>query len=249
MKKGLVISGIVLLIVGLLLMILLWPLVAVPPLYYPGPYDGPDKAKKGETYKYTGSVYDAVTKGEYTAMIVDFDNGESLPIVEKGIFNKGDRVVMVVTVKTEPESTSGEKKKATMSESEKKTFIDNVKQMDESVLEMFYSAYSNEDIDISVNHTPEAGGIGGIVLFILGIVLMILGFALGREIPEEEEEPLQMVPPYGMAWQQPPTMGYSQPQQMAPQQPYGAVCPTCGRPATYVAEYERWYCYNCQRYL
>jgi NADH pyrophosphatase NudC (nudix superfamily) len=26
-------------------------------------------------------------------------------------------------------------------------------------------------------------------------------------------------------------------------------CPTCGNRATYVAEYERWYCYNCSKYL
>ena len=26
-------------------------------------------------------------------------------------------------------------------------------------------------------------------------------------------------------------------------------CPTCGKPADYVPRYERWYCYNCGRYL
>ncbi|MGB9895957.1 MAG: PRC-barrel domain-containing protein [Thermoproteota archaeon] len=27
------------------------------------------------------------------------------------------------------------------------------------------------------------------------------------------------------------------------------ICPTCGKPATYIKEYDRWYCYNCQKYI
>lgn len=27
------------------------------------------------------------------------------------------------------------------------------------------------------------------------------------------------------------------------------ICPTCGKPATYIKEYDRWYCYNCKKYL
>lgn len=27
------------------------------------------------------------------------------------------------------------------------------------------------------------------------------------------------------------------------------VCPTCGQPATWIPQYQRWYCYNCQKYL
>jgi len=26
-------------------------------------------------------------------------------------------------------------------------------------------------------------------------------------------------------------------------------CPTCGKPATWIPQYKRWYCYNCQKYL
>ncbi len=26
-------------------------------------------------------------------------------------------------------------------------------------------------------------------------------------------------------------------------------CPKCGKPATWIEEYKRWYCYNCQEYL
>ena len=27
------------------------------------------------------------------------------------------------------------------------------------------------------------------------------------------------------------------------------LCPKCGKPATWIEEYKRWYCYNCQEYL
>lgn len=27
------------------------------------------------------------------------------------------------------------------------------------------------------------------------------------------------------------------------------ICPYCGKPATWIPQYQRWYCYNCQRYL
>lgn len=27
------------------------------------------------------------------------------------------------------------------------------------------------------------------------------------------------------------------------------MCPTCGQPATWIPQYQRWYCYNCQKYL
>jgi len=27
------------------------------------------------------------------------------------------------------------------------------------------------------------------------------------------------------------------------------ICPYCGKPATWIEQYQRWYCYNCQRYI
>jgi sporulation protein YlmC with PRC-barrel domain len=34
-----------------------------------------------------------------------------------------------------------------------------------------------------------------------------------------------------------------------PQQPQTPVCPTCGGPLTYIAEYQRWYCYKDKKYV
>jgi sporulation protein YlmC with PRC-barrel domain len=27
------------------------------------------------------------------------------------------------------------------------------------------------------------------------------------------------------------------------------ICPYCGRPATWIPQYQRWYCYHCKRYI
>ncbi|RLE85904.1 MAG: hypothetical protein DRJ39_00795 [Thermoprotei archaeon] len=27
------------------------------------------------------------------------------------------------------------------------------------------------------------------------------------------------------------------------------ICPFCGKPATWISQYKRWYCYNCQKYI
>lgn len=29
----------------------------------------------------------------------------------------------------------------------------------------------------------------------------------------------------------------------------GKLCPYCGKPATWIPQYSRWYCYNCGRYI
>jgi len=33
-----------------------------------------------------------------------------------------------------------------------------------------------------------------------------------------------------------------------PQQPQQMVCPTCRGPLSYIQQYQRWYCYKCQKY-
>lgn len=50
----------------------------------------------------------------------------------------------------------------------------------------------------------------------------------------------------------PPVQPYQppyQPQYQAPPSPAATICPTCGRPVTYIQQYNRWYCYNCGKYL
>jgi len=33
------------------------------------------------------------------------------------------------------------------------------------------------------------------------------------------------------------------------QQPSQPMCPTCGKPLTWIAQYKRWYCYNDKKYV
>jgi sporulation protein YlmC with PRC-barrel domain len=39
------------------------------------------------------------------------------------------------------------------------------------------------------------------------------------------------------------------PQVMQPQQAQQPVCPTCKGPLSYIQQYQRWYCYKCQKYV
>ncbi|MGC8999164.1 MAG: PRC-barrel domain-containing protein [Candidatus Bathyarchaeia archaeon] len=35
----------------------------------------------------------------------------------------------------------------------------------------------------------------------------------------------------------------------APTQPTQPICPTCKGPLSYIQQYQRWYCYNCKKYV
>lgn len=49
--------------------------------------------------------------------------------------------------------------------------------------------------------------------------------------------------------QQQPAQTAAQPVQQAQQQPTQPMCPTCGRPLTWIPQYQRWYCYNDKKYV
>ncbi|RLF50032.1 MAG: hypothetical protein DRN20_00275 [Thermoplasmata archaeon] len=184
LKKGIVAAGVVILVLGLVLTLLFWPLVAVKPLYYSGPYELPSSAHKGDTYKLTGKVYGAVTKGKYTYLVIDFDNGESVPLVEKGTFNKGNRVIVVIKVTEELENASeGAKEKATMTKEEKDALLEGAKMMDESTMELIYNAMREAGIDISIRKAPDTLGIVGIIVVVVGIILAIVGAVIGKKAP------------------------------------------------------------------
>ena len=46
--------------------------------------------------------------------------------------------------------------------------------------------------------------------------------------------------------QQQPAQTVAQPVQQQSTQP---LCPTCGRPLTWIPQYQRWYCYNDKKYV
>lgn len=67
-----------------------------------------------------------------------------------------------------------------------------------------------------------------------------------REVPWEE---IQAAGDYVLlkpSVAQPQVVG---PQPLAqPQQAQQPVCPTCKGPLSYIQQYQRWYCYKCQKY-
>ncbi len=46
-----------------------------------------------------------------------------------------------------------------------------------------------------------------------------------------------------------PTQAATQPVQQAQTQTTQPMCPTCGRPLTWIPQYQRWYCYNDKKYV
>jgi len=69
-----------------------------------------------------------------------------------------------------------------------------------------------------------------------------------REVPWEE---IQAAGDYVLLKTratQPQTFG-SQPTTQQAQQSQTPICPTCGGPLTYIAQYQRWYCYKDKKYV
>ena len=67
--------------------------------------------------------------------------------------------------------------------------------------------------------------------------------------PGQMQQP-QMYPGQQPMQPQPMQPQYMQPQPMQPQQaPQGAPCPTCAAPTTWVAQYTRWFCQRCNKYV
>jgi hypothetical protein len=71
---------------------------------------------------------------------------------------------------------------------------------------------------------------------------------------QPQAAPVWQQPQAAPVWQQPPMM--QQPVMAAPPPvaaPMGAgtpaTCPRCGKPATWIAQYNRWYCYTDQQYV
>jgi len=87
------------------------------------------------------------------------------------------------------------------------------------------------------------------------LVWMIVGFVLGGIllgilllVAYLKFDPLVNWQRAGYPSQSPPPM-YVQPPVVPQAAPAAAICPRCGRPATYIPQYGRYYCYTDQQYL
>ncbi len=86
---------------------------------------------------------------------------------------------------------------------------------------------------------------------VIGIVAIGVGIAVmkKRTAAMAPEQPFYTTEPPGPMQ---PTLYGVPGQPIYPAQEYMPprnTCPSCGQPATYIEEYQRWYCYNCERYL
>jgi hypothetical protein len=84
-----------------------------------------------------------------------------------------------------------------------------------------------------------------------GAPMMTPGMPYGGQPMQQPMQPMQQQP-----MQQPMQPMQQQPMQpmqpmapMAPAAPGVVICPTCGKPATYVPQYNRYYCYTDQKYV
>lgn len=91
-----------------------------------------------------------------------------------------------------------------------------------------------------------------ITLNIIGAILLLIAYLKLGDAVREQQMPAQGYYPAGA----PPMMGMPQaaPPPMAaspPAAPAGPApnCPKCGRPATWVAQYSRYYCYTDSQYV
>jgi hypothetical protein len=85
---------------------------------------------------------------------------------------------------------------------------------------------------------------------IIGVLLLIVYIKFDPAIRGQQQMQMQMGGQQPPAWGAPPVAPYAVPAPMAaPAPPAAPICPKCGRPATWVAQYNRWYCYTDQQYL
>jgi hypothetical protein len=76
------------------------------------------------------------------------------------------------------------------------------------------------------------------------------------QAPPAWSQPPQQAPPQ-QAWAPQaspapaaaPMAATAPPPMPVPAAPAVGTCPRCGKPATWVAQYNRWYCYGCQQYV
>lgn len=88
MKKGLFIGGVVLSVIGLLLMLFMWPFIGT--ITWDELED--TELKNGETYKIIGEVTnEAPPRG---VIIYEIEDGEYILIMDEDMFNEGDTVIV-----------------------------------------------------------------------------------------------------------------------------------------------------------
>jgi hypothetical protein len=90
MRKGLVIVGVILLVIGLLMMVLMWPMIGTTTWD-----DLPEEPEDGATYKIIGEITGEVSALGITAY--EIDDGKGAWVADSDEFDKGDTVIVEFT--------------------------------------------------------------------------------------------------------------------------------------------------------
>ncbi len=91
MKKGIVIVGVILLVIGLVMMLFMWPFIGTKTWEEMQDVE----PKDGETYKIIGEITDETTAIGIT--IYEIDDGDGMWFADSDEFNKGDTVIVEYT--------------------------------------------------------------------------------------------------------------------------------------------------------
>ena len=91
MKKGIVITGVIVLILGLMMMLFMWPMIGT--ITWKELED--EEPEDGKTYKIIGEITDEATIAGIT--VYEIDDGDGGWIAEEDKFDKGDTVIVEFT--------------------------------------------------------------------------------------------------------------------------------------------------------
>jgi hypothetical protein len=190
MKKGLVIVGIILLVVGLLMMLFMWPLIGTKT--WEEMQD--EEPKDGETYKIIGEITD---EGTFMGITVyEIDDGDGAWFADSDEFNKGDTVIVEYTY-----------------DEDKLSDIENMSDPMDMLSALDAKMYK---VPTPLGIIGLILLIIGVILLIVGAVTSKAAPAPPPEQPPMGQPPMQdpyQQPPPGQPYQPPP-------QQPPPQQPY-----------------------------
>ena len=268
MRKGILALGIVLIIVGLILAIVFYPLVG-----YATAEETSDEISEfsteslsGKSVKFKGTVDDVWTDEipyvsdlfELVGLLVFSVDGLEVETFIGGLFGSEETVPVII-------------------------FSDNmdVEEGDEVTVEGYAFGWSDISVIIGesgfeavsgfflfgsspdaadVEFCPQAGCYFGIALLIIGFILVIVGAVLKpkgqaqqyyQQPQAQPARPVQPAPPVAapVKKEYPPPPPAAAPQQPPPP-PQGPQypCRWCEQPMNFVDQYQRWYCGRCQRY-
>lgn len=266
MRAGIVVLGVILIIVGLILAIVLYPMVG-----YATAEETSDELSEfslesltGKEVKFKGSV-DEVYTDEVPYLDVVFDliglcviSIENLQVesIISGLWG-GEETTPVIIFSSETDLSEGDEVtvEGYAFGYDIVTFI--IGESGISAAAKILTMTSAPD-PAEVEKVPHSSFYIGIMVLIIGFIIMFVGIAIKKKTygapsqhPPSAPPPSQHIPPSPPVAT--PIQHYTPPSppQYPPPPPLSGPqypCRTCNQPLTFVNQYQRWYCDNCRKY-